>query len=110
MKNNIKLTLRISETDMALLKAHTKATRLSQSAYIRMLIRGVSPKAYPPSPFFDVLPSLHQISGKLAVIADTAQVQGEVNAEEYRNTARQLFAKILILESAVTSPELIRQG
>lgn len=110
MSNSVKLTIRISETDMALLKVHTKATGYSQSAYLRMLIRGVSPKAAPPGPFLDVLPVLRQISGRLAVIADTARVRGDVNVQEYRTTAQDLFAKILVLERAVTSPERIESG
>ena len=37
MGKNVKLTIRLSQEDMTLLKSHTAKTRLSQSAYLRML-------------------------------------------------------------------------
>lgn len=110
MKNDVKLTLRISTDDMALLKSHTKATRLSQSAYIRSLIHSRAPKAYPPEPFFRVMPTLYQIAGDMSAIAATAQVYGDMNAQEYRTTTNRLFAKILDLEHELISPEPIESS
>lgn len=110
MKNDLKLTLRVSSEDMVLLRSHTKATRLSQSAYLRMLIRGKVPKAYPPEPFYQTLAVLNQISGSLATIAATAQIQGCSDAPEFRATSSQLFAKILDLESRLTIPEPIESS
>lgn len=110
MKNDVKLTLRVSADDMALLKSRTKATRLSQSAYLRMLIRGRVPKAYPPQPFYEVLPALQTIAGELTAIAETAQARGEISAPEYRTTTNRLFAKILALERELTDPEPIESG
>ena len=49
------LTIRLSPEDIALLKSYTAKTRLSQSAYLRTLIRGYVPKAYPPEVFFGEL-------------------------------------------------------
>lgn len=58
------LTIRLSPEDMALPKSYTAKTRLSQSAYLRTLIRGYVPKAYPPEVFFDLMGRLEN-SGKL---------------------------------------------
>lgn len=52
------LTIRLSPEDMALLKSYTAKTRLSQSAYLRTLIRGYVPKAYPPEVFFELMGKL----------------------------------------------------
>ena len=52
------LTIRLSPEDMALLKSYTAKTRLSQSAYLRTLIRGYVPKAYPPDVFFELMGKL----------------------------------------------------
>lgn len=93
MKNDVKWTLRVSAADMAFLKSFTKAARLSQSAYLPMLIRGRIPKAYPPQPFFDVLPGLQTIAGEMTTIAETAQTWGDMNAQESRTTPTRLFAK-----------------
>lgn len=66
MGKTVKLTIRLSPEDMALLKSRTTKTRLSQSGYLRMLIRGYVPKAYPPEIYFEVLQKLNQASGTMA--------------------------------------------
>ena len=77
------LTIRLSPEDMALLKSYTAKTRLSQSAYLRTLIRGYVPKAYPPEVFFELMGKLERV-GKL----DGEMIEG-----------------ILTLRQAVTAPE-----
>ena len=79
------LTIRLSPEDMALLKSHTAKTRLSQSAYLRSLIRGYVPKAYPPEMFFELM-------GKLE---SNGMIDGEV------------LNGILALRQAVIAPEKI---
>ena len=66
MAKTMTLTIRLSPEDMALLKSRTAKARLSQSAYLRMLIRGYAPKAYPPEIYFEVLQKLNQASGTVA--------------------------------------------
>jgi len=85
MGKTVKLTIRLSPEDMALLKSHTAKTKLSQSAYLRKLIRGYVPKAYPPEAFFELMGRLES-GGKL---------DGEV------------LNGILALREAVTAPEKI---
>ena len=85
MGKTVKLTIRLSPEDMALLKSHTAKTKLSQSAYLRKLIRGYVPKAYPPEVFFALMGRLES-GGKL---------DGEV------------LSGILTLREAVTAPEKI---
>ena len=63
MEKTVKLTIRLSPEDMAVLKSHTARTRLSQSAYLRKLIRGYVPKAYPPKAFFDLMGRLNKSDG-----------------------------------------------
>jgi len=83
-----KLTIRLSLEDMALLKAHAARTRMSQSAYLRKLIRGYVPKAYPPEAFYDLMKRLDR--------------GGELNGEVLKG--------LLALQEAVTSPEKIEDG
>lgn len=66
MGKTVKLTIRLSPEDMALLKSRTAKARLSQSGYLRMLIRGYVPNAYPPGIYFEVLQKLNQASGTVA--------------------------------------------
>lgn len=89
MGKTVKLTIRLSPEDMALLKSHSTKTRLSQSAYLRMLIRGYVPKAYPPELYFEVLQKLNQASG---TVADPV-------------IYRELLGALYTLQETVTVPE-----
>ena len=84
MGKNVKLTIRLSQEDMTLLKSHTAKTRLSQSAYLRMLIQGYVPKSYPPEMFYDLMQRLNQSGGKIdaAVLNGVRQLQEVITAPE----------------------------
>lgn len=110
MKNDLKLTLRVSADDMAALKSHTQATRLSQSGYIRMLIHGKVPKAYPPKPFYETMELLRERGEIMSVVADIVQRGGDKSIQEYRTISNHLLAKILKIEEAVLEPEIIEDG
>ncbi len=80
MGKTVKLTIRLSPEDMAVLKSHTARTRLSQSAYLRKLIRGYVPKAYPPEAFFDLMGRLNEKGG--ITLEAVKQLQETVTAPE----------------------------
>ena len=84
MGKSMKLTIRLSPEDMTILKSHTVKTRLSQSAYLRMLIRGCVPKSYPPEVFYDLMQQLNQSDGKIdaAVLNGIRQLQEVITAPE----------------------------
>lgn len=84
MGKNMKLTIRLSPEDMTILKSHTAKTRLSQSAYLRMLIRGYVPKSYPPEMFYDLMRRLNQSDGKIGadVLNGIRQLQEAITAPE----------------------------
>ncbi len=69
MGKTIKLTIRLSPEDMAVLKSHAARTRLSQSAYLRKLIRGYVPKAYPPEAFYELMGRLNENGGQIFIEA-----------------------------------------
>ena len=94
MANTMKLTIRLSAEDMALLKSRTAKTRLSQSASLRMLIRGYVPKTYPPEIYFEVLQKLNQTSG---TVADPV-------------IYRELLGALCALQEAVTVPAEIEEA
>jgi hypothetical protein len=91
MGKTVKLTIRLSPEDMALLKSRTAKTRLSQSGYLRMLIRGYVPKAYPPGIYFEVLQKLNRASG---TVTDPV-------------IYRELLGALRTLQEAVTVPAKI---
>ncbi len=80
MTKSTKLTIRLSPEDMALLKSHTAKAKLSQSAYLRKLIRGYVPKAYPPEVFFDLMGRLNEKGG--ITLEAVKQLQETVTAPE----------------------------
>ena len=84
MGKNMKLTIRLSPEDMTILKSHAAKTRLSQSAYLRMLIRGYVPKSYPPEMFYDLMQRLNRSDGKIDadVLNGIRQLQEAVTAPE----------------------------
>ncbi len=81
MGKTVKLTIRLSPEDMAVLRSHTARTRLSQSAYLRKLIRGYVPKAYPPEAFFDLMGRMNEGGGRITPEA-VRQLQETVTAPE----------------------------
>ena len=91
MGKTVKLTIRLSPEDMALLKSRTAKTRLSQSGYLRALIRGYVPKAYPPEIYFEVLQKLNRASG---TVTDPV-------------IYRELLGALRTLQEAVTVPAKI---
>ena len=91
MGKTVKLTIRLSPEDMALLKSRTTKTRLSQSGYLRALIRGYVPKAYPPEVYFEVLQKLNRARG---TVADPV-------------IYRELLGALRTLQEAVTVPAKI---
>ena len=91
MNESVKLTIRLTPDDLAMLQAHTRKARLSQSAYLRALIRGYVPRAYPPEAFFDLSRRLERMSA------------GTNDPDTYR----ELLAALLTLQEAVTAPERI---
>ncbi len=80
MGKTVKLTIRLSPEDMAVLKSHAARTRLSQSAYLRKLIRGYVPKVYPPEAFFDLMGRLNEKGG--ITLEAVKQLQEAVTAPE----------------------------
>ncbi len=105
MTKSAKLTIRLSPEEIVLLKAHSRTAGLSQSSYLRMLIRGVCPRAVPPEPFYEAMEELRKISGSMAAYA--AQNRKAVNSQEYFTMSQNLLSKILALQEAVTAPEKI---
>ena len=84
MGKTMKLTIRLSPEDMTILKSHTAKTKLSQSGYLRMLIRGYVPKSYPPEMFYGLMQRLNQSDGKIDVVVlnEIRQLQEAITAPE----------------------------
>lgn len=107
MSRTERITLRLSPEELANLEQAAALSGMSKSNYLRMLIRGYLPRQTPPEPFQEAIKELREISGSMAQIAYTTQVQGAIDAQEYSATVQRLFAEILTLERAAMLPEKI---
>lgn len=107
MNKTARITLRLAPEELANLEQASLLSNMTKSNYLRMLIRGYLPRQTPPGPFQEAMKELRNISGSMAQIARTAQVQGAVDIQEYSAATQRLFAEILTLERAVMLPEKI---
>ena len=67
-----------------------KKAGLSQSALVRHLVRGYSPREKPDDRFFEVMRQLAALSDSMNQIARKANALGLVDAQYYRQQAEQL--------------------
>lgn len=107
MSKTARMTLRLAPEELANLEQAAALSGMNKSNYLRMLIRGYLPRQTPPEPFQEAMKELRNISGSMAQIAGTAQVQGVVDIQEYSAEVQRLFAEILTLERAAMLPEKI---
>lgn len=83
--------LRITEADNQLIQTAAKKCNLSESAYLRMLIRGYAPKASPPLEYEKLMQRLNEIAAELSTTGK----------------ARELVELLLQIQAEMTLPERI---
>ena len=89
-RREIKIDLRLSESEAALLNRDVKKSGLSREAYLRALIRKMPLKERPAIEFNEVLHSLRKIGGNLNQIAAAANSKGFVDTASYWENVRWL--------------------
>ena len=87
------IKVHLTEEEATNIKSYAVACGLTQSALMRMLIRGHRPRPLPPTWFWAMLNDLYMIHGTLQHIEQ-----------------QKLAALILQLQTAVTLPERIQHG
>lgn len=99
-----KATVRLTEDELARLKAAAGAAGWSQEAYLRALIGGIEPKPKPPPDCLAMARELHAIGSNLNQIARKAHVLNVVDAARYDAEARKLEAALAEIAAAVKEP------
>ena len=84
--------VRLSKTEVALLRRNSKRAGLTNSGYIRMLIGGYCPKETPPIEYGEILQKLTEIYALLQTSADPAILE-------------ELEKTLLQLQTQLTMPE-----
>ena len=107
MKRNITKLLRLNYREKQRLHNHAGKCGMSEEAYLRSLLNGVSPREMPPPDYHAMGRELNAIGTVLNQIAARANATGFFLAGEYEARYRQLMEKVLEIQAAVTLPEKI---
>lgn len=103
-KRNIQVILRLTPAEMENLRKHASKAGLSQSAYLRLLLSGHTPREQPPIEYHKLLRELYAIGVNLNQIAARANATGFFLAGEYARNADALRQAILKIQAACTLP------
>ena len=82
-----------------------KKAGLSQSALVRQLVRGYSPKEKPDDRFFEVMRQLATLVDSMSQIARKANALGLLDAQYYEQQAEQLQRFELDVYERFTLPD-----
>ena len=84
MKERIKKQFWLSPEDAAELKRKAEACGLTETAVIRILIRGFVPKEQPDAKFYEAMRELYVIGNNINQLAEKANALGFVDAPMLR--------------------------
>ena len=104
MGRDRKVTVRLSEGELAHLKKIVSESGWSQEAYLRALIEGAVPAPRPPPDYRSMAGELRRIGVNLNQIARVANATGSVDAAAYGEAARRLDEAVAAIAEAVTAP------
>ena len=103
-KRGVHMQLWLSETEAARLQRLVKRSGLSREAYLRHLINGVVPQEIPPPDYYAFMERLYQVGNLLEQITRQAQVQGAVDAAQYKEAVGQFHQLVEGITTAVILP------
>ena len=103
-KRKVHVQLWLNETESAALRRNAKAAGITQSAYLRHLIKGFVPKEHPPLDYYAFMRSLYSLANNLNKIAQKAHVLGVIDAKRYDKYAKMSEDAVRTITEAVISP------
>ena len=89
-RRTVKIDLRLTESEAAVLNRDVKKAGVSREAYLRSLIRKMPLKEKPPMDVVDILKNLQQINNNMNQIAVKANAKGFVDTASYWENVRWL--------------------
>ena len=96
------------KTEAQDLARKAKKAGLSESALVRQLVRGYSPREKPDDRFFEVMRQLAAFVDSMSQIARKANALGLVDAQYYKQQAEQLQKFRLDVREHFILPEKIK--
>lgn len=104
-KRSIQIFVRLKHEEHQHLTKQVKKTGLSQEAFIRAIINGYIPKAFPPPDYHSMTKELHAIGNNLNQLAAKANATGHIDRTVFKYEANRLRKAVLDIQAAVTLPE-----
>ena len=89
-RRTVKIDLRLTESEAAVLNRDVKKAGVSREAYLRSLIRKMPLKEKPSVDVIDILKNLQQINNNINQIAVKANAKGFVDTASYWENVRWL--------------------
>ena len=108
MKRCRKVTVRLSEDELARLKKLVDESGWSQEAYLRALIEGVVPAPRPPLDYRAMTRELRRIGVNLNQLARRANAGCELGSDEVGRMCETLDEALSEIVEAVTAPRRMR--
>ena len=103
-EKKVEIKVRLTPKEAARLQRLVKRTGLSREAYLRHLINGVVPQEIPPPDYYAFMERLYQVGNLLEQISRQAQVQGAVDAAQYKEAVGQFHQLVEGITTAVILP------
>ena len=101
---NVHVQLWLNEKEAAALRRNVKAAGITQSAYLRHLIKGFVPKEHPPLDYFSFMRSLYSLANNLNQIAQKAHVLGVIDVQRYDKYAKMSADAVRTITDAMIVP------
>lgn len=89
-----KVTVRLTEAELAKLRGLVERTGYSQEAYLRSIIAGIVPPDKPPPDYHAMVRELSAIGNNLNQIAARANSLGVIDAKRYDEQTEALSAAV----------------
>ena len=93
-KRKVQVILRLTEAEHEQLCEWSAACRMSKSDYLRNLIQGFQPVAFPPIEYSEVLFELRRIGVNMNQIATKAHTLGFIDVPDYEQNAKRVWSAV----------------
>ncbi|MGN1413470.1 MAG: plasmid mobilization protein [Anaerovoracaceae bacterium] len=105
MKRNIKKQFWLSTEEDARLKENARKTCLSESDYLRMLIRETTPQVQPNAEFYEMLQQMRLFTERLESLSFVLKRDGLPEGDELQKEIKNWHAFQLAIQQKILMPE-----
>lgn len=88
------INIRLSQSEKESLEKKAERCGVSESEYVRRLIRGVTPKEFPPGDYAAILQCMRDIANDLQDITRVAKETGDIDSENIGRLMKSQYALV----------------